>query len=140
MKNAFAFDISLPAPMPIHEYTVGPDIRNHMSLFAGLTVIVKVRLLPLSPLSPVYIQVEALVLVLCLSTRSIDGSGVADTVFDIAGSFLSVSRRLRIVVHTYHPRQLVPRSSRARACCAKRKTVENTLHKSRCLRKNGQEQ
>jgi hypothetical protein len=39
-------DPSIFAPLPtaIHEYSEGADIRNQRSLFAGLTVIVKVKL------------------------------------------------------------------------------------------------
>jgi hypothetical protein len=81
MMNAFAFAISLPAPMPIQEYSVGADRRNHRSLFAGLTLIVKVTLLSSLSLPPVYIQVAAVLFALCRSTRSVDdGSGFANIV------------------------------------------------------------
>jgi hypothetical protein len=37
-------DIVEPDPTAIHEYSEGADIRNHRSLFAGLTVMVNVTL------------------------------------------------------------------------------------------------
>jgi hypothetical protein len=66
-----------------------------MSLFAGLTVIVKVKLPSLLSLLPVYIQVEALVFALCRSTRSKNGSGVAFTGFSNATYLLLASRSSR---------------------------------------------